>query len=87
MQTSLNTSLANTGTRNDGTTDKVCNIYDMASNTAEFTTETFMDIDDPCVVRGAYFRSFSYASWRECIPTSVMGGDGCGSFRPLLYIK
>ena len=49
----------NTGERtNSGgkdTTDKVCNIYDMASNCWEFSTETLCQEKNPCVYRGGAF--------------------------------
>ena len=50
MQTSKNTTLGNTGER-EGTTDKVCNIYDMASNTKEWSTETSSATSLYCVSR------------------------------------
>lgn len=49
-QTSLNSSLARTGT----TTDKICNIYDMASNVAEWSTETSLS-DTLYVNRGGNY--------------------------------
>lgn len=52
LQTSLNNSVSQTGT----TTDKICNIYDMASNCYEWTTETAINNTNPasipCVERG-----------------------------------
>ena len=60
-QTSLNTgSLANKGTNNLETKDQVCNIYDMASNCYEWTTETSGDASYPCVSRGGYYDISSY---------------------------
>ena len=49
MQNSLNSSLANKGTNNlteASKIDKICNVYDMASNCSEWTTETCEDSDD-----------------------------------------
>ena len=62
-QTSKNTSIGNTGERKGSTdtTDKVCNIYDMASNYYEITTETSAFSKDSkaynCVTRGGGFSS------------------------------
>ena len=47
-QNSLNDSLSQTGTTND----KQCNVYDMASNIVEWTTETSNISGRPCVNRG-----------------------------------
>ena len=51
-QNSLNTSLATQGTNNLETKDQICNIFDMASNCGEWTTETCSSADFPCVNRG-----------------------------------
>ena len=51
QQNSLNTSLSTTGTTND----VKCNIYDMASNCVEWTTETAKNSSTPCVLRGGYY--------------------------------
>ena len=65
--------------------DTQCNIYDMAGNCAEWTTETYSDSLFPCVGRGGY-----YGSSDGC--TSFRGNDVptfasvYGSFRPLLYL-
>lgn len=87
IQTSLNSTLGNTGERNDeitNTTDNVCNIYDMASNASEWTTETSTDTDSPYVVRGGEYSNNSYyTSYRNTYSTSSSNI----SFRPLLYVK
>ena len=81
-QTSLNTSLSTTGTTNDNP----CNIYDMASNCREWTTETNSDAENPHVFRGGCY-AFSY------INTAGRGsffsespGDDDTTFRPILYL-
>ena len=80
-QTSLNTSLSQTGTTNDNP----CNIFDMASNVPEWTTETSSDSDYPCVSRGGYYDSIDfYTSLRDDLITSY-SADYIG-FRPLLYL-
>ena len=85
MQTSLNNDLANTGTRDDGTTDKVCNIYDMASNTFEWTTDTSTYTNTPCVRRGgSYYDTYYCASLRGSYATSF--SNSTFSFRPILYV-
>ena len=49
-QNSLNASLSQTGTTNDNP----CNIFDMASNVCEWTTETCSYSGYPCVNRGGF---------------------------------
>ncbi|MCI9246015.1 MAG: hypothetical protein HFJ30_02590 [Clostridia bacterium] len=81
-QNSKNTTLANTGVNND----KVCNIYDMASNTCEWTTETFAFAVTPWTGRGGtYFSSYYYTAIR-CERDTSYGYDDY-SFRSLLYVK
>ena len=80
-QNSLNTSLLQTGT----TEDIQCNIYDMASNIREWTTETSDISSGPCAYRGGgYNHSSIYTSSRNNGYTSS-SGDYVG-FRPLLYL-
>ena len=84
-QTSLNSSLAEKGTNGTGTEDVICNVYDMASNCYEWSTETSSDADCPCVYRGGYFSdSLFYTSVRGNSVTAY--GDSHLSFRPLLYL-
>ncbi len=74
-----------TGKR-EGTTDKVCNIYDMASNCQEWITETYVDDKVPCAFRGGtYANNAGYASSRHCNSTTAMANHF--SFRPILYVK
>ena len=79
QQNSSNSSLSTTGTTND----VKCNIYDMASNCYEWSTETAKNNSNPCVIRGGFNRSVYLASTR-C--GSNMANDGNNSFRPLLYL-
>ena len=81
-QASLNSNFSPTGTTND----KQCNIFDMASNVLEWSTETSNYSDNNCVTRGG-FRGFSdvYANNRMGLNTDV-GGNGNG-FRPILYLN
>ena len=80
-QTRLNTSFSSTGTTNDNP----CNIFDMASNVMEWTTETSSDSDYPCVYRGGtYNHSYNYTSTRYGNYTS--NSSDVFGFRPLLYL-
>ena len=88
-QNSLNTSLAQIGTNSLTDTSKIdvqCNIYDMASNICEWTTETSNFSSGPCALRGGVYDGGSnfYTSYRFRTETSysrvVVG------FRPLLYL-
>ena len=83
---SVNTgSIAQTGTNNQSTKDIQCNVYDMASNVYEWTTETSIDSDSPCVGRGgAYDYSYNYTSSRN--NGSASDSYGNLGFRPLLYV-
>ena len=87
-QNSLNTSLLQTGTNSLTDTSKIdvqCNIYDMASNIWEWTTETSFISSFPCVIRGgSYGISHYYTSDRDGNGTS--SSDGRRGFRPLLYL-
>ena len=88
IKTSVNKSLASRGTNSSdyaGTRDDVCNVYDMASNVNEWTTETSNYSDYPCVNRGGrYYNSYGYTSYRNYSYTSG-SGDYIG-FRPLLFV-
>ena len=88
QQKSLNDSLASQGTNNlsDGSKqDVICNVYDMASNCSEWTTETFSDSRNPCTVRGGlYGNSRCYTSLRSNLNTT--DSNSRISFRPLLYM-
>ena len=88
--------LSSTGTNGPQTTgtnilkatskvDKQCNIFDMAGNCREWTTETYSDYSYPCVYRGgSYNDSYSYTSYRNNYNTS--NALSYVSFRPLLYL-
>ena len=65
--------------------DKQCNIFDMAGNCWEWTTETHSDSSYPCVSRGGnYSYSNYYTSYRGYSNTSR--AESIFSFRPLLYL-
>ena len=81
-QTSLNESFSSTGTTNDNP----CNIFDMASNVGEWTTETSSDSRYPCVDRGGYYGSSDfYTSDRYDVIATSSSVFSIG-FRPLLYL-
>ena len=65
--------------------DKQCNIFDMAGNCSEWTTETCSVSNYPCVSRGGnyYYYSDNYTS-RNSDYTS--NANSYLSFRPLLYL-
>ena len=96
IQNSLNTALLQTGTNSLTDTSKIdvqCNIYDMASNIWEWTTETSYISSVPCVFRGgSYGNSDYYASHRNDYYTSFRSSsitsysDDNRGFRPLLYL-
>ena len=88
-QNSLNTgSLASQGTNNlsEGSKqDVICNVYDMASNCYEWTTETFSLSSRPCAFRGgSCVYSGYYTSSRSYLDTA--GSNYTFSFRTLLYM-
>ena len=66
--------------------DVICNVYDMASNCYEWTTETCSRSDIPCAVRGGGYTSSSTldTSFRNGGNTSNSNDDF--SFRSLLYM-
>ena len=65
--------------------DKQCNIFDMAGNCREWTTETSSDSNIPCVYRGGcYDFSNIYTIYRYDSNTSY--ANRRDSFRPLLYL-
>ena len=81
QQNSLNTgSLADKGTTND----VKCNIYDMASNCWEWSTETGSS-SFPCVTRGGNYDGSAGLASTRCGGFTAISDDG-GSFRPLLYL-
>ena len=88
IQSSLNSILANQGTNELTDTskqDKICNVYDMASNCWEWSTETSSYSPYPCTGRGGYFNDSSiYTSSRGYYLTTSSDSGRC--FRPILYL-
>ncbi len=88
-QNSLNTTFAKQGTNNLSNIahqDKVCNIWDMASNEWEWTTETHVDSSSPCVIRGSGYSYSSqyYTSSYDYYDTSY--ANSFETFRLILYL-
>ena len=79
------TTLVKCGDSTDGVKrDKFCNIYDMSSNTTEWTTETGITTPDSFVSRGGYYNSSQKTSARiNYIATLNYKYHSC---RPILYL-
>ena len=87
-ENSLNTeSVATQGTNNLEISDQVCNIFDMASNCYEWTTETYSRLSAyPCVARGGVYASDDrYTDFRTS-GASITYSNDYDSFRPILYL-
>ena len=85
QRTSVNITLATTGTNNQTTQDTICSIYDMGSNCTEWTTETGIhEPEFPCVGSGGNYYDNCPTSLRE-----KAAADSCyenWGFRPILYV-
>ena len=85
QQNSLNQSLENKGTNGTETEDVICNIYDMASNCWEWTTETYSKDSRHCSYRGGSYNLINYYTTnRYANPTSHSTSHS--SFRPIIYL-
>ncbi len=67
--------------------DIQCNVYDMASNLMEWTTETSNASDNPCVTRGGRFNYDGDTTSHRGTYSTDYGGNSITGFRPLLYIN
>ena len=88
IQSRLNSSPANKGTNNlteASKQDKICNVYDMASNCSEWSTETYGNSRRPCTGRGGCYYSYSYTSDRYAYGATDSNFYEF-SFRPILYL-
>ena len=66
--------------------DKQCNIFDMAGNCSEWTTETFSYSSSPCVHQGGIYSTSDLCTrYRNAYDTSF--AYSYLSFRPLLYLQ
>ena len=86
QQTSSNIgTVVEKGTVGTDTEDVKCNIYDMASNCVEWSTETAKNDDNPCVNRGGYcYDDDDLADARR--RDFVTNNYDNYSFRPILYL-
>ena len=75
-------SVSETGTTND----VQCNIYDMASNVTEWTTETSNDANFPCTLRGGYCSGTGISTSYRIYSNTSNNNELIG-FRPILYIN
>ena len=69
----------------DESKDVRCNIYDMAGNTMEFTTETSSDTGYPCVNRGGYYNNSDVCTSSRGNYNTSHSNDGVAC-RPTLYL-
>ncbi len=85
-QSSLNNSFSVTGTNTLNVKDVMCNVFDMASNVKEWTTETDNNSEYPCVIRGGIYSNIIYCSkYRSSY--NISGSYGDIGFRPILYLN
>ena len=77
----INTTLSPMGT----TTDKQCNIFDMANNVLEWITETSSYDGFPCVHRGGSYYYKNYCTSSRGVDSDFDSSQILG-FRPLLYL-
>ena len=78
---------AATGTNTLSATSAVdvqCNIYDMAGNVREWTTESYVSTSNPCVIRGGNSSGTNTTSSRNF--RSTTDANKHFGFRPLLYL-
>ena len=84
-QNTVNSSFSSTGTNTQDTKDVQCNVYDMASNVKEWTTETCDSSTFPCIQRGGINYSPDGCTSNRYIGTTSNSSSTSG-FRPLLYL-
>ena len=85
-QTKLQSTLAKTGEATDGENKDVrCNIYDMAGNCYEWTTETYSYSNVPCVNRGGIYGYSNICTSDRIFSITTLSSSN-SSFRPLLYL-
>ncbi len=89
-QTSLNADYANKGTNNltdIAQQDRICNIWDMASNEFEYTTEKCLSKYNPVINRGGSYQKVN--NLYDNVGNRTTGDDANNwiSFRLVLYLK
>ncbi len=85
----LQSTLANTGKATDGTKyDVKSNIYDMAGNCREWTTESCTSTYNPCTFRGGTCGDSTSSSYYTCnrILCNISDSSKYTSFRSILYL-
>ncbi len=87
-QSALNLNLLEMGTNYSediNNQDKICNIWDMASNALELSTENYKDSRCPCVIRGGTYQyTDKYTDTRTS--ATLTGAGNYSSFRIVIYI-
>ena len=86
-QIRIHDALTTTGSAHDSNNnyDIRCNIYDMAANVREWSTESYNDSNTPCVRRGGnYTYNTNYAASRDIYNTS--NSYTAIGFRSILYL-
>ena len=86
IQNSINTVFANKGTNNLELQDVICDVYDMASNCYEWTTETCNTDGYPCVLRGGNYDSSDHCTTSRNLNITTRSHERL-AFRPILYVK
>ena len=66
--------------------DKQCNIFDMAGNCWEWTTETSSISHHPCVIRGGDYEDYYSCTSSRNYGNLTSNAYSYSSFRPLLYL-
>ena len=70
----------------NGTIENQCNVYDMASNCYEWSTETFSLSNRSCVQRGGSYKEISLGACNRQYQNNS-DNDIFFSFRPIIYMK
>ncbi len=84
MQQNLQSTITKTGKAGNGK-DVRCNIFDMAGNSQEWTTETCVGGTGPCTHRGGYYYGGKYTAKRGNHYKNRENDEY--TFRPILYLK
>ena len=87
-QSGLQLALTTTGNAHDNSNnyDIRCNIYDMAGNVREWSTEIYTNSNSPCVYRGGSYGGNSYyTAYRT--PNNTNFSYASLGFRTILYVK
>lgn len=80
--------IVNTGTGTLARTneiDKQCNIYDMSGNVCEWSTETYLNNEYPCVIRGGAASLSSSLTYTRGVNYSNIHAYEGVSFRSIIY--